>query len=566
MTWSSPTRSARSSGAVDAAKALDRSAPEHGGAGRRDRTGRHRAGAREPALRPGAPPRPDEPLRRRLHRRTGLGRLRLQRQGRRRALVRAAASAPTTCGPPAGSPRATPTATARPWPRSPPVTPGSRSRIGTRAPSAPSAARRRRRSCRSTRPAGARPTPPTTAARPPTWSPPSTRPPPTGSTCSASRSGVPASSTRSSGRCSAPPRPARSSPPPPATPAEARTVAHPGPWVTTVGGTTGDLRRGRVVLPARTAMEGAMLSRRTVGPARVVLAALGARSRRERHRRRGVRARAASTLRASRARSWSARAASVGRVDKSEAVRPRRRRRDGPRQRRARLGRRRRPPGADRAPARAEGRSLVRWVERPPRRRDHARVGRASPAARPAWRRTRRSGDPEGGVLKPDVLAPATGVLGGVPTGDGRRLGLRHRHVGRDRLHRRRGRHAAGSARLDGRRGALGDGDDRRPRRRRHLPGTAAPAGSGPDAAAAAGLGYLVDAARLPVLARGRQDHPQHPLGPAGRHRPDVRAQGDQPRAASRQVHGLGARLPGRGRTSSRPRCGWRRARARRTP
>ncbi|WP_148611436.1 S8 family serine peptidase [Nocardioides rubriscoriae] len=49
-------------------------------------------------------------------------------------------------------------------------------------------------------------------------------------------------------------------------------LAHPSPWVTTVGGTAGDVRRGQLLLPDGETVVGAMLSRRTVGPARVVLA------------------------------------------------------------------------------------------------------------------------------------------------------------------------------------------------------------------------------------------------------------------------------------------------------
>ncbi|MDO9457057.1 S8 family serine peptidase, partial [Nocardioides sp.] len=52
--------------------------------------------------------------------------------------------------------------------------------------------------------------------------------------------------------------------------------AHTSPWVTTVGGTAGDVRRGRVLLPDGRRLAGAMLSRRSVGPARVVLAAAAA--------------------------------------------------------------------------------------------------------------------------------------------------------------------------------------------------------------------------------------------------------------------------------------------------
>ena len=77
------------------------------------------------------------------------------------------ASAPTTSAPPPRSRRATTTATAPRWPRSPPATPGCRC-ASTTSGSAATAAWRRRPGWRSTRRAGWRPTPPATAARPPT--------------------------------------------------------------------------------------------------------------------------------------------------------------------------------------------------------------------------------------------------------------------------------------------------------------------------------------------------------------------------------------------------------------
>ena len=90
---------------------------------------------------------------------------------------------------------------------------------------------------RSTRPAGPRPTPTTTAARVPTWSPPSTRRWPTGSTSSTSPWPAPhprhrrpgAARRRRAGRVRLGRRGQR----------RARRAGHAQPWVTTVGGTTG---------------------------------------------------------------------------------------------------------------------------------------------------------------------------------------------------------------------------------------------------------------------------------------------------------------------------------------
>jgi minor extracellular serine protease Vpr len=53
-------------------------------------------------------------------------------------------------------------------------------------------------------------------------------------------------------------------------------VAHTSPWVTTVGGTDGDVRRGEVVLSDGRSLAGAMQSRRSVGTSRLVLAGTAA--------------------------------------------------------------------------------------------------------------------------------------------------------------------------------------------------------------------------------------------------------------------------------------------------
>lgn len=196
-------------------------------------------------------------------------------------------------------------------------------------------------------------------------------------------------------------------------------AAHPSPWVTTVGGTTGDLRRGRVQLPKalRTPrvddVSGAMLSRRSAGPAPVVLG---------------------SDVAVDDARPGDARlcapgsldAASVGgaivvcergrvgRTDKSRAVELA----DGVgmvlvNQRRGSID-----LDVHSVPTVhldvAAGDRLVRWIGAHP----GARVTlRSLGAVRRPTRVAALSptGDLAAGVLKPDVLAPATGVLGAVP-------------------------------------------------------------------------------------------------------------------------------------------------------
>ncbi|CAN5452019.1 hypothetical protein BH09ACT12_BH09ACT12_35610 [soil metagenome] len=204
---------------------------------------------------------------------------------------------------------------------------------------------------------------------------------------------------------------------------EDESAAHPSPWVTTVGGTTGDLRRGRVVVPKalRTQrlkdLSGAMLSRQTVGPARVVLGADA-----------GVADAKSSEARVCTPGSLDAalvagsivicERGSVGRIDKSRTVALA----DGVGM--VLVNRHRGSVDLDvhSVPTvhldEKAGTRLVRWIGRHPDARLTLRsLGQASRRARVASLST--SGDLAAGVLKPDVLAPATNVLGAVPSTSG---------------------------------------------------------------------------------------------------------------------------------------------------
>ncbi|SDN95466.1 PA domain-containing protein [Nocardioides szechwanensis] len=187
--------------------------------------------------------------------------------------------------------------------------------------------------------------------------------------------------------------------------------AHPSPWVTTVGGALGAQRRGAVVLPGAPDVPGAMVSERGVGPARMVLAA---------------RAKApGATVRAARVctpGSLDAAAVDgrvvvcdrggVGRVDKSEAVALA----DGVGMVLTNV----RPGSTDadfhRVPTvhvdRAGGVAVKRWLARHPAGRISLRPGGMTTHGRSvaAW-----SGAGSARLVKPDLVAPAVGVLGAVP-------------------------------------------------------------------------------------------------------------------------------------------------------
>jgi len=192
-------------------------------------------------------------------------------------------------------------------------------------------------------------------------------------------------------------------------------AAHPSPWVTTVGGTTGVQRRGRVVLGDDTELPGAMASSHEVGPAPLVLGADAAARGVDRDRARQC---APGSLDAAQVRGAVVvcERGLVGRVDKSSAVELA----DG-------VGMvliNTRPGSVDadlhRVPAvhlgRDQGARLRAWARATPdprvtlrpdgERRTGSKVAGFSPA-----------GDPAAPVLKPDLLAPATGLLSAVPPG-----------------------------------------------------------------------------------------------------------------------------------------------------
>ncbi|QCW51739.1 S8 family serine peptidase [Nocardioides dongxiaopingii] len=193
-------------------------------------------------------------------------------------------------------------------------------------------------------------------------------------------------------------------------------TAHASPWVTTVGGTTGEARRGRVLLPGVGAVGGAMLARTTVGPARVVravdVAAPGARRSEARYCTPGSLDAArvgGAVVVCDRGR--------VGRVDKSRAVALA----DGVAM--VLLNRRAGSVDADvhsvptvHLPVRHAG-TLLRWLRTHP-------AGRVTLTSGGVVERRVRVAEfsasgAGSGVLKPDVVAPGTGVLTAVPGGEG---------------------------------------------------------------------------------------------------------------------------------------------------
>lgn len=190
-------------------------------------------------------------------------------------------------------------------------------------------------------------------------------------------------------------------------------AAHPSPWVLSVGATTGGLRQGEVQLGSGTTAIGAMASPRVVGPARLVLAeevaARGA-------TRSEARLCTPGSLDASRTAGAVVvcRRGGTARVDKSAAVR----RADGVGMVLVNTG-----PGTVESDLHsvptvhlrrnAAAAILDLHAERP-----HARVTlRPLPAERTAATVARWSatGDPAATVVKPDLVAPGSGVLGGAP-------------------------------------------------------------------------------------------------------------------------------------------------------
>lgn len=189
--------------------------------------------------------------------------------------------------------------------------------------------------------------------------------------------------------------------------------AHASPWVTTVGATTGDVRRGSVVLADGTTFTGAMAAGRGVRDVRLVRSDRVAAPDATRNDARLCRpgsldaARVAGTV-------VVCERGGLGRIEKSAAVR----RADG-------IGMvlvngRPGPVVADlhEVPSvhlsRGDGAALDAWLA------DHPR-GRVSLRPLGVMRsRTRMTswstaGDPASSVLKPDVVAPGVGLLGSVP-------------------------------------------------------------------------------------------------------------------------------------------------------
>ncbi len=192
-------------------------------------------------------------------------------------------------------------------------------------------------------------------------------------------------------------------------------AAHPSPWVTTVGGTTSVLRRGRVQLGSGPSVTGAMASERGAAPARVVVGARVAAPDATRHQARVCTPGSLDASRVSGAIVLCDRGA-IGRVDKSAAVEQA----DGVGMVLANV----RPGGVEAdfhsVPTvhlhRADATALRRWLARHPAGRVSLRplgTDRA-PARVTSWS---ASGDPTAAVLKPDLVAPAVGVLGAVPAG-----------------------------------------------------------------------------------------------------------------------------------------------------
>ncbi len=190
-------------------------------------------------------------------------------------------------------------------------------------------------------------------------------------------------------------------------------AAHPSPWVTSVGGTTGDVRLGSVDLPGKAALSGAMASSRPAGPARLVVGAT-------------VPARGASRASARICRPGSLDASrtegaivlcqrgGIGRVVKSQAVEQA----DGVGMVLGNVS----PGGVESdlhsVPTvhlpREAATTLRRWAAGHPRGRvTLTPAGLLNPARKvTSWS---SSGDPTATLVKPDLVAPAVGILGAVP-------------------------------------------------------------------------------------------------------------------------------------------------------
>ncbi|MFC6285958.1 S8 family serine peptidase [Nocardioides sp. GCM10027113] len=190
-------------------------------------------------------------------------------------------------------------------------------------------------------------------------------------------------------------------------------AAHPSPWVTTVGATTGHQRRGAVELAGGPTLTGAMATGRTAGPARLVLAEDAAADGATRTAARQCRSDALDVS-LTRGAIVVCDRGGVGRVEKSATVQ----RADGVGMVLANVRAGTVEADLHAVPtvhlARADAESLREWL---------GRDGGARATLRPAGTRTGQarvtpwssSGDPAGPVVKPDLVAPGVGVLGAVP-------------------------------------------------------------------------------------------------------------------------------------------------------
>ena len=304
---------------------------------------------------------------------------------------------------------------------------------------------------------------------------------------------------------------------------ERRYAGHPAPWVTTVGATSAQARRGEVVLDDDRALSGAMVSTRGVGPARLALAPDLAASGASRD---DARVCAPGSLDARRVagRIVVCERGGVGRVEKSRTVRLA----DGVGMVLVNVARSSVANDFHSVPTvhltTGAGRQLLTWARQHPAAtvslRPSGLVSRA-----PSVTRWSAKGDPAAAVTKPDVVAPGTSVLAGLPdtgSGSGRQrrqrrqrahVGLRHRHLRRHGVRRWCRRHRRRSHRAARRPGPLGAGHHRRPRRGRLRAGHRRRPATG-HAGVEARARARRPTRRLPRVARRTTYLPQHPVGP----------------------------------------------------
>jgi minor extracellular serine protease Vpr len=190
-------------------------------------------------------------------------------------------------------------------------------------------------------------------------------------------------------------------------------AGHPSPWVTTVGGTTAALRKGQVVRGQAASLTGAMVATHSVGPARLVL---GERVRAPGATREAARVCAPGSLDAGAVADTIVlcERGTVGRVDKSRAVSLA----DGIGMVLVNDARGSLDEDFHSVPtvqlAQAPGRDLIRWLGRHPRTRVSLRPVGLVPSV-PKVASWSSGGDPSAALLKPDLVAPATGILGSTP-------------------------------------------------------------------------------------------------------------------------------------------------------